>query len=143
MSIEKLHIDRGFRPEIKKFSIGVMYDYFEAFHIPSTGIPAPVLDRNKKAAIWTGEAPTSRNEVPVLAVSMDSNAEFNRELNHFYIGPACAAIAVDARQAMEQGIADDHLLADVAIRSAIYGPNNLNGAVQLLRRIMPIDSVSS
>jgi len=142
MSAAELYIDRGFRPDIKVFSISGIDSYFEAFQIPSIGLPAPVLDRNRKAAIWIGEVPTSGNEVPVLAVSMGSKQKLDTVSKYWYFGAACASLAQDARSAIKDGIASEDQLADIAVRSAVHGTHKPYDAGQLLQSFLPIDSVA-
>ncbi|NBU33285.1 hypothetical protein EB118_01845 [bacterium] len=61
--------DPHFRPLLRRFAVGDLNSYCNAYKIPDKAYPAPTLNGNK-AAYWIGTPQNPEQSIPIIAVSV-------------------------------------------------------------------------
>jgi hypothetical protein len=119
-------IDIGFKPKLVPIADSNLLRYVEEWEFPVIGQPAPTLNGNK-AAVWIAGARLDENEVPIVAVSTETNKKLNIMDKTWFAG------------VIEIEYLDDSPDTNLnALNSAIHGPHNMYSAFQFLSCLLPI-----
>lgn len=135
MSLEvRESIDKGFQPILPGCTNEAAF-YLDFWQLGGRGLPAPVMDASRKAAVWVGWHPGDTvREVPVLAIAMERAKRIQSGYTgDYYIG----ALEVEAvRQVRMQATLE---VARLAVSSANhFAGSSVYEAVELLQSFVPI-----
>ena len=127
----EIYTATGFRPMLRHITTqGVAEAWTLGISKNLQGMPAPLEDYSRSAAVWLGSM-SAKSELPVLAVTIPKGKRLVEYGGQWFVGltdPETTELLIKET--------DDYERAKIAINTVEHGPNSLFYPVKLLKKLI-------